>query len=108
MTEDDWWNLVNARVNGALTSDYVCAYVDGAAVAFGIMGMAEAIREHEARKRYETLLAFNAGRDIPGFDEPCSWCAAAAYRPCLDWCGANKVEPLPTEESAPPPVPEEP
>lgn len=63
---------------------------EGAAVAFGIVGMAEAIGRNYCgyrRTRYVTVKAPPVV--LPGEDEPCSWCSADAFVPCHDWCGAN-------------------
>ncbi len=58
---------------------FACCYVSGAAVAFGLMGMAEAIQQQQRLKRYSELMSFVATECTcePASYNTCSFCRTA-------------------------------
>ncbi len=67
------------------------AYSEGAAVAFGLMGMAEAIQERVAEKRNAELMSFVAPVPCEECGKPTSY--DRAFCDACEWGDANVASP---------------
>lgn len=77
---DDWWSgwrrqtMTPEKARAYFYANLAEAYDNGAAVAFGLMGMAEAIGKNFAAKQWLDELARAIEEHGLGDDEACGWC----------------------------------